>query len=79
VLVKYNANAWSGRMQLGGQVCAITHQCEEPLVRKQKNRRKKTQFIKALMAIKITREARKLFESRSARASRFLDGIKKRR
>ncbi len=50
-------------------------QCEKPLVRKQKNRRKKARFIKALMAIKITREARQLLERRSARASRFLDGI----
>lgn len=44
-------------------------------MRKQKNRRKKARFIKALMAIKITREARQLLEKRSARASRFLDGI----
>jgi fibrillarin-like rRNA methylase len=32
-------------------------------------------FIKALMSIKITREARQLLEKRSARASRFLDAI----
>jgi hypothetical protein len=44
-------------------------------VRKQKNQRKKKKFIKPLMAIKITREARELLEKRSARASRFLDVI----
>lgn len=58
-------------------VVAALHwcQCENLFVRKQKNRRKKAQFIKALMAIKITREAFQLLERRSARASRFLDGI----
>jgi hypothetical protein len=51
------------------------HQSEKPVVRKQKNKRKKKKFIKPLMAIKITREARELLERRSARASRFLDAI----
>jgi hypothetical protein len=32
-------------------------------------------FIKPLMTIEIIREARQLLEKRSARASRFLDGI----
>ncbi|WP_185752276.1 hypothetical protein [Pseudomonas fluorescens] len=51
------------------------HQCEKPVVRKQKNKRKKKKFIKPLMTIEITREARQLLEKRSARASRFLDAI----
>ena len=47
-------------------------------MRKQKNKRKKKKFIKPSMTIKIrreAREARELLERRSARASRFLDGI----
>ena len=44
-------------------------------MRKQKNKRKKKKFIKPSMTIKIRREARELLERRSARASRFLDGI----
>ena len=29
VLVKSDANYWSGRMQMGGKVCAITHRVAE--------------------------------------------------
>ncbi|AQT92624.1 MULTISPECIES: hypothetical protein [Pseudomonas] len=44
-------------------------------MRKQKNKRKKSKFIKPLMAGKYAQEARLVFGERSGRASRFLNAV----
>jgi len=65
----------SPKARLASSKTRSCHQREKIVVRKQKNKRKKKKFIKPLMAIKISREARELLERRSSRASRFLDAI----
>lgn len=44
-------------------------------MRKQKNKRKNSKFIKPLMAGKYAQEARLVLGERSGRASRFLDAV----
>ncbi len=44
-------------------------------MRKQKNKRKNSKFIKPLMAGKYTEEARRVLGERSGRESRFLDTV----
>ncbi|MGY2041485.1 hypothetical protein ACW9I9_03800 [Pseudomonas pergaminensis] len=44
-------------------------------MRKQKNKRKKSKFIKPLMAGKYAQEARLVSAERSGRASRFLNAV----
>jgi hypothetical protein len=44
-------------------------------MRKQKNKRKNSKFIKPLMAAKYAEEARRVLEQRSGRESRFLDAV----
>lgn len=44
-------------------------------MRKQKNKRKNSKFIKPLMAGKYTEEARRVLGERSGRESRFLDAV----
>lgn len=44
-------------------------------MRKQKNKRKNSKFIKPLMAAQYAEEARHLLGARSGRESRFLDAV----